>query len=340
MTFVIVYNIFVKYIKIIETMKNLTLLTLLLIIISTTFAQDKDTTLNVQSDTIQALTPKSSAPQRSTSNGSLGTLIITTNYGTTEIGAQNSSYSHNNTSLPFHYFNKGIVMNGALSSYSGLDLKLQTGGTSRIFIKQNGCVGIGRDQSDVTFAVYNNANPGFQLRCDNYGLLIGVASGDWSFVENSKQKDVVFRTFSTNVSAPYTDRQGMIFHITNNTGDGNSYIKFGDRKNGNWFAILNNKTVRIDGTVYATEINVKTDVWSDFVFNKDYKLRSLDEVEEYINANKCLPDVPSEAEVKESGVDVAKMNAILLQKVEELTLYVIKQQEEIKELKNKIDSKK
>ncbi|HUW06790.1 MAG TPA: hypothetical protein VMW01_11080 [Williamwhitmania sp.] len=90
----------------------------------------------------------------------------------------------------------------------------------------------------------------------------------------------------------------------------------------------------------SNQINIKTDVWSDFIFNKDYKLRSLDKVEEYISTNKCLPDVPSEAEVKESGVDVAKMNAILLQKVEELTLYVIKQQEEIKELKNKIDSKK
>lgn len=307
-------------------MKNLTLITLLLLSVNTVFAQDKDTTLNVQSDTIQTRNTKSSSPQRSTSNGSLGTLIITTSSGTTEIGAQNSQYSHNNTSLPLHYFNKGIVVNGALSSYSTLDLKLQTGGADRMFIKQNGNVGIGMDPSTSTrLLVYGGTNPDFKLKSPNSLLQIGVATGDWCFAPYSKLGDAVFRQVGIN-----DGHNGMIFSMPNSYGDGKSYIKFGDDKNGLWFAILNNKTVRIDGTVYATEINVKTDVWSDFVFSKDYKLRSLDEVEEYINANKCLPDVPSEAEVKESGVDVAKMNAILLQKVEELTLHLI-------ELKNKIE---
>jgi len=317
-------------------MKNLTLITLLLLSVNTVFAQDKDTTLNVQSDTIQTRNTKSSSPQRSTSNGSLGTLIITTSSGTTEIGAQNSQYSHNNTSLPLHYFNKGIVVNGALSSYSTLDLKLQTGGADRMFIKQNGNVGIGMDPSTSTrLLVYGGTNPDFKLKAPQTYLQIGVATGDWSFAQGAKAGDAVFRQLGS-----IDGHHGMIFFMPSIYGDGNDYIKFGDDKNGLWFAILNNKTVRIDGTVYATEINVKTDVWSDFVFSKDYKLRSLDEVEEYINANKCLPDVPSEAEVKVSGVDVAKMNAILLQKVEELTLYVIKQQEELKKLKEQIEADK
>ncbi len=73
--------------------------------------------------------------------------------------------------------------------------------------------------------------------------------------------------------------------------------------------------------------------WADFVFAKDYQLKSLDEVETYINENKHLPDVPSAEEVVESGIDVAQMDALLLQKIEELTLYVIQLKAELKALK-------
>lgn len=63
--------------------------------------------------------------------------------------------------------------------------------------------------------------------------------------------------------------------------------------------------------------------WADYVFEKDYKLKTLSEVEAFIKKNKHLPDVPSAEKVVEEGIDVAKMNALLLQKIEELTLYVI-----------------
>ncbi len=76
--------------------------------------------------------------------------------------------------------------------------------------------------------------------------------------------------------------------------------------------------------------------WSDFVFNKDYKLMSLSDVEGYVNTNKHLPEIPSASEVAKDGIDVASMDAKLLQKIEELTLYVIQQQKEIDELKKEI----
>jgi hypothetical protein len=66
-----------------------------------------------------------------------------------------------------------------------------------------------------------------------------------------------------------------------------------------------------------------TSDWSDFVFDECYDLRSLDEVEDYLTKNKHLPDVPSAEEMVKNGMDVAKMNALLLRKIEELTLYVI-----------------
>ncbi len=83
-----------------------------------------------------------------------------------------------------------------------------------------------------------------------------------------------------------------------------------------------------------------TDDWSDRVFEDSYQLRTLGQVERFISKNKHLPGVPSAQEVVEKGVDVGQMQAKLLEKVEELTLYVIKlekksvkQQIEINKLK-------
>jgi hypothetical protein len=73
--------------------------------------------------------------------------------------------------------------------------------------------------------------------------------------------------------------------------------------------------------------------WSDFVFSKNYKLKPLNEVENYISKNNHLPDIPSAEEVVTNGIDVQKMDAKLLQKIEELTLYVIELKKEIDLLK-------
>lgn len=73
--------------------------------------------------------------------------------------------------------------------------------------------------------------------------------------------------------------------------------------------------------------------WSDFVFSKDYNLRSISEVATFISENNHLPDVPSAKEVAEEGYSQHDMNRVLLQKIEELTLYTIQQQKEIEALK-------
>ena len=98
----------------------------------------------------------------------------------------------------------------------------------------------------------------------------------------------------------------------------------------------------VNGTIRAKEILVESN-WADFVFKRNYKLPTLREVEEHIKEKGTLPNVPSEEEVKANGISVGKTNALLLQKIEELTLYVIQQQKameqqqkEIEELKLKI----
>jgi hypothetical protein len=79
--------------------------------------------------------------------------------------------------------------------------------------------------------------------------------------------------------------------------------------------------------------------WSDYVFEDDYNLLSLDNVEKHIKENGHLPNVPSAEEVAKEGIDVAKMDAKLLEKIEELTLYVIEQNKRIKALEAKLNTK-
>ena len=68
-------------------------------------------------------------------------------------------------------------------------------------------------------------------------------------------------------------------------------------------------------------------------FEQDYNLLPLNEVEQYIKQNNRLPNVPSAAEVEEEGVNLGEMNAVLLPKVEELTLYIIDLQKQMDNLK-------
>lgn len=79
--------------------------------------------------------------------------------------------------------------------------------------------------------------------------------------------------------------------------------------------------------------------WSDFVFEKGYRLPEIVEVEKFINENKHLPSVPSAKQVSENGYSQHEMNKVLLQKIEELTLYTIRQQKEIDMLKSQLGEK-
>jgi hypothetical protein len=88
----------------------------------------------------------------------------------------------------------------------------------------------------------------------------------------------------------------------------------------------------VNGTIRAKEIKVEAQT-ADFVFEPEYQLRSLDEVESFILDNKHLPDIPSAAAMEEKGVNLAEMNKLLLMKVEELTLYMIELRNEINALK-------
>ena len=86
------------------------------------------------------------------------------------------------------------------------------------------------------------------------------------------------------------------------------------------------------GSIRAEEVIVETG-WCDFVFDADYQLAPLSDVESFIKTNKHLPGIPSAAEVEGNGLPLAAMSANFMQKIEELTLYTIDQEKEIDGLK-------
>lgn len=100
-----------------------------------------------------------------------------------------------------------------------------------------------------------------------------------------------------------------------------------------------NYTLAVGGGIITEKVRIATNgtsFWADFVFDKNYKLRPLSEVSAFIKTNNHLPDVPSTIEVQQKGIDLAETQAILLQKIEELTLYVIEQDKKIGRLEKKL----
>jgi len=93
----------------------------------------------------------------------------------------------------------------------------------------------------------------------------------------------------------------------------------------------------VNGTVHAKEVKIDLNGWADFVFAEGYNLSPLSEVKKHIEENKHLPGIPTEKEIVEEGVNMGEMQVLMLQKIEELTLYTIQQQELIDELKKKMD---
>jgi hypothetical protein len=91
----------------------------------------------------------------------------------------------------------------------------------------------------------------------------------------------------------------------------------------------------VNGTIQAKEVLVNTG-WPDYVFSPDYRIKPLSEIAEFIKANHHLPDIPSEAEVKEKGVSLGDMQSKLLLKIEELTLHMIEVQHKNQELQEKV----
>ncbi|MNJ84749.1 hypothetical protein D3C87_22080 [compost metagenome] len=98
--------------------------------------------------------------------------------------------------------------------------------------------------------------------------------------------------------------------------------------------------VEASGLTRARKIKVDADVWADYVFEDNYVLMPLTDVENFLKEHKHLPSIPSEKVMKEEGIDVAEMNVKMMEKIEELTLYLIQQNKELEKLKAELETLK
>lgn len=99
---------------------------------------------------------------------------------------------------------------------------------------------------------------------------------------------------------------------------------------------VDNYSLSVNGNVRAKRVKVYT-TWADYVFEKDYTLPTLEEVEQHIKEKGHLKDIPSAKEVEANGIELGEMNKLLLQKIEELTLYTIELNKEVQALKTQIN---
>ncbi|RTE53813.1 hypothetical protein EHW67_07715 [Arenibacter aquaticus] len=181
------------------------------------------------------------------------------------------------------------------------------------------------------------------------GASIGTTNGATTFnvtglTQNTSYAfTVTARDAAGNVSAVSntanvtTTGTGVVDYTSENanlaTVDWNARDLFANRNVGIGTTNTQGYQLAVAGSVVAEEVNVKLQVnWPDYVFENSYNLPTLEEVEAHIQANGYLLNMPSAAQVEQSGIDIGKMNAKLLRKIEELTLYTLAQEKKIKAL--------
>lgn len=193
-------------------------------------------------------------------------------------------------------------------------------------LNPNSPLHINSNSTGVTSIFGHGSDGGFRIvstqsRISNAdGALIGEFGIDYNGIKNSA---IAFYRGNTVTG-------GFMAFTTN---DGTERMRIANTGNIGIGTFNPTQKLEVNGNIKTKEVNVTAAGWPDYVFAPDYHLISLDSLSDYIHANKHLPDVPSEKAVLENGVNVGEMNATLLKKIEELTLYMIKQDEEMKSLK-------
>lgn len=199
----------------------------------------------------------------------------------------------------------------------------QLGGQAvRFRMHNNGRLDIGRTYSSQETFAANRLNL-------NGGIQIFGANATYSFLDQERIRWSGFDKFHFSYYDPIQESDQTVFRLN---AQGPSYL------NGalgiNTAQTPPGYKLYVGGKVLCEELTVKLEQeWPDYVFKEDYERMSLKEVEAYITKHKHLPGIPDAEEVADKGVDVGQLNAILLKKIEELTLEMIEMKKEMKELK-------
>ncbi|MBI9034600.1 MAG: hypothetical protein JEZ03_09040 [Bacteroidales bacterium] len=187
-----------------------------------------------------------------------------------------------------------------------------------VFVANNGNVGIG------------HKNPGSLLHLSKNGAVDARVSS------TSASSSRVWTCNTYNALGFGVDETGK-GHIYQNFNSPSSVMSFSQNKVaiGDATTMPGDYKLYVAGGIIAEKVRVRLQgEWSDYVFEEDYNLLSLSEIEHFVKQNKHLPGVPSALQVEEEGIDLAEMNAVLLKKIEELTLLMIELEKKVNNLKD------
>jgi len=154
----------------------------------------------------------------------------------------------------------------------------------------------------------------------NHGIKLSVGNSGWA------NPNIIVTGYNYDVG-DYTDIK-VAGHAVNNAN-----IRITQYGNVGIGTITPANKLDVNGTIHSKEVKVDMNGWSDFVFKKEYNLPTLDQIERHIAEKGHLENIPSEEEVLKNGINVGEMNAKLLQKIEELTLYMIEMKKENEQMK-------
>jgi len=208
----------------------------------------------------------------------------------------------------------------SIFSYGNRDITVRTGtGNFIVFPSSGGNMGIGTTAPTAKLDVNGNIKATDNITVNK--------SGSYRIALNGTSHGYIYGRNDSAEKKFLINSNGNTWFNGGNVGIGTS---FPDSK------------LTVKGMVHAEEVQVDLSVpGPDYVFKEDYDLRTLEETQDYINEHGHLPNIPSASEMEENGVELGSMNMKLLEKIEELTLYVIelkkeseKQQKEIEKLKN------
>ncbi|OEK01977.1 hypothetical protein BFP97_10805 [Roseivirga sp. 4D4] len=209
----------------------------------------------------------------------------------------------------------------------------------------NGNVGIGADSPGYRVDVVGQYSSNYfdsQLHLhttnNTYGMFLGSHSANYGVIsQGGHYYSAGSFTARSNYSSGIVQNNGYI-HLFSNSGlaSGNTFtpeFRMTVSNNGNIGVgtttpgekLEVNGNALIDGELYSKKVKVSVNPgnWPDYVFASSYELRALSELEAFIKTNHHLPEVPSTEQVEKEGLDLGNMDAALLKKVEELTLYVL-----------------
>jgi hypothetical protein len=232
-------------------------------------------------------------------------------------------------SARFEAYIGGPVNNNTISlgTQGAMPIALFTNGANRMFIHNNGNVGIG-----VDFPTFSKLE--IRIAAEQRGWAVGTPTYNMhTFLGGAGR--------STNSEGCYLGTSGVVtggaaapLHFFTNA----QWAQMTLLPNGNVGIGTTNPTYKlaVNGNVRSKEVIVESD-WADYVFDKNYTLLSLTETEQYIQQHQHLPGIPSATDIKNNGLMVGEVQAKMMAKIEELTLHIIRQQKQIDALQQKLN---